>query len=115
MTKTCQSCGKTFEANIHAHHAKRCPDCKRDYTAEYKRAWMLTASKFCDCGQPATTIFAGERCCERCKTIDRARIEAEANSLARRKNALRLELIERKSWRAISNQLQAQYLPEAIA
>lgn len=108
-TATCQDCGATVEISDNAHSFKRCSSCKRNYNREYKRAYMLLAHKFCDCGQPATTIYAGERCCDRCKRIDQARDEHERERVKRRADMERAEYENCGGWAAISRNLQGKF------
>lgn len=113
--KTCENCGDTFEPKHNGHHAKRCPKCRRVHELEYKAKYKLLANKFCDCGSLATTYFSGERCCDRCKAIDQARVEGERQRNLKRQEEKRIQLEERSAWRQISYDLEGKFLPDQQA
>ncbi len=109
MTKICSNCGTSFALNPKGHHAKRCPACKRVYNLEYKAQYKLLAGKFCDCGQPATTYYSGERCCDRCKTIDQRNDEIRREMVKAKAEQMKLETELSRGWTHIGRMLDGQF------
>jgi endogenous inhibitor of DNA gyrase (YacG/DUF329 family) len=109
MTKTCQDCKKPYETTAKDHCSKRCLACRRNQQAEYKRQWALVAFKVCECGNPATKIFRGEKCCDRCEAIDKARYIAERERIQRRNDREQAEKDASAGWSIIGRALEGKF------
>ena len=109
MTKTCQDCKKPYETTTKDHCSKRCSACRRNQQAEYKRQWVLVSTKFCECGNPATKIFRGEKCCDRCEAIDKARYIAERERIQRKHDLEKAEKDASAGWSIIGRALEGKF------
>lgn len=99
LENICIDCKKPFAIRLHQHHKKRCDACGKAYKKSYGRIYDLTAKTLCECGRPAVRKFAGDKVCDRCISIDKARIQHEVQRKLNREREYMMEEQERKMWR----------------